>query len=1248
MQSASYAFIACNKPGAVRPRLMSTWTLAGFAVLVIILLIMIYPKPAVLRQASQARLGDPLAANYLANLLKTDPANLALRLLLARHKLHLHETDGFVELLEPVMRNGNPDQRAEAMLTQYQLLIEQSSGERLSAEQTESLRQQRIHALETLHKQPLPLQSLMYLAKEAEHLQQPSISAALYRKISRLSGTMPAQQLADSAAAAHAENNLELAAHLYFIARHRAQSLTSQRTWFLAGVRALIAGGRHTEAMQAIDLHLGTLADDPETLYFLIQIARAANDQARAVEYAKRMLRLSWGHSLATWIAGLDLSLIGIASANADDVIAPSSPDTIQSYNKKKYELAYQVFVENGKLNEAFRVAEAAVKQAPDEAIWHQRLAQIAEWTAQPMIALREWRWLLAHDENKNSLQKVLGLAKSLNDFDVALDAWKKRAARESLNAAQWRHLADLFELTGRPREGVRFFEARYAAEREPLYLEIAAQLAERIGDDEHAMAVYARLLDRHGNQADWQLKLANLHLRKGHYRAAYDLLQAHRHEARDEDAAYWKVLSDLSWALQQDAGAEQNLRHLQATGQLAQEDFSRLIFLLGDTRQTEKAELAELAYQRFGDWEMLLLALELRTATRDVLAQKRLIERAVLHHQTELSGSALFYRLRAQYFQTMGRVEAARMDLGHAITLAPDDADTLNTALWFWIDARDLPALRAMTARLAARGVQDNPAYWQALGVAYQVLDQPRRAVAYYRRQFKQGKRDVLWLSNFADALDQARQPANALRIRQHVWRLLRAGLADMPVESPYSSDMLLAARLALMQHPDDSGLALVRSVVQQERQMQHEHFVRHKVNGMSLAWATTLGGDEAENAVDELVLGWALSTEQSANAKAWLWRRYGQRMAGPQWAVVPAAMAENDSPVLAERLAHEPGDMSMLMRHDVARAIGQERHAQTTVFSGLVDDPDNDEAHQRLVEDALAVASHIDLELKKTELGNLHGIARGVKVALALSTRLKVGAEFRQTHQASDVPLNFGNTPPIETVMGFRLENHGELGNSEILLQRRRESARTTTVQAHHAIDILPRLNLRLGAEVNADAPESAELLVFGMRDQIEAGLLYRFSLREYVQLDTAGGRYYLQSGELLGSGQTVSWELGHMFRTQNPDLKMRLNGVHARFSSDANAAFALPEDVNIYSLCLGTGELPRPVYSRAWRLAADACATRNDIGGSGYNLAFGLAGSVVGRDQLSLSILQGSGGSNLTNALIREFILNYRYFY
>ena len=80
------------------------------------------------------------------------------------------------------------------------------------------------------------------------------------------------------------------------------------------------------------------------------------------------------------------------------------------------------------------------------------------------------------------------------------------------MNETQWKNLADLFEQTGRQREGIKFFETRYETDHEPLQLETAARLAERSGEDAHASELYFRLLKRHGNNTDWLLKIANLY----------------------------------------------------------------------------------------------------------------------------------------------------------------------------------------------------------------------------------------------------------------------------------------------------------------------------------------------------------------------------------------------------------------------------------------------------------------------------------------------------------------------------------------------------------------------------------------------------------------------------------------------------------------------------------------------------------------------------------------------------------------
>jgi hypothetical protein len=116
----------------------------------------------------------------------------------------------------------------------------------------------------------------------------------------------------------------------------------------------------------------------------------------------------------------------------------------------------------------------------------------------------------------------------------------------------------------------------------------------------------------------------------------------------------------------------------------------------------------------------------------------------------------------------------------------------------------------------------------------------------------------------------------------------------------------------------------------------------------------------------------------------------------------------------------------------------------------------------------------------------------------------------------------------------------------------------------------------------------------------------------------------------------------------RTDYPDLKIRLMGIHAGFNPVAKPALTLPGNASIYGLCLGAGMAVRATYSHAWRPYADLCATHNAASGQGYNAAFGVAGSVAGHDALSLDLSQESGGVNIVNSLARELKLNYRYYY
>ena len=1070
-------------------------------------------------------------------------------------------------------------------------------------------------------------QTLVYLASQANELKENDVAHQLYRQITQDPGQMSAAWYAARAAREQGEGHYELTSLLYFMARQEARQLASQREYFFAGIKALMANSMFIEAMVSGDLYLGNLADDHATLYFLAQNARMANDTARANRYARKMLHLSWMERAADWYQRLQLNPIGTANAASEETM-PAGFNRMRPYDQKSYQLAYDIFLGNGNLADAYLVAESAVRQVPQETAWHKRLAQVAEWYGKPEIALREWSWLSRHGGGEAAMLEVLRLAPGLSAYDTLIDVWKERATKRSLDEAQWRALADLYEQAGSVSEGIHYFEAQYARKNAPLLLELAARLAQRSGEDELANRLYWALINRHGINTERLLKVTAWYLQKGQYQNAYELLKKYTADADKKDFTTLKLLADLAWELQHDEDATENYRRLAASGNMSKEGFGRLIFLLGTAHQEEAAALAELAYQRFDDNEMLLKALEIHAARHDLSAQKRLFESVAAHHDSTVFNNPRFFMMRAQYYQATGNYQAARKDYFHSVAIAPNDVNAMNGILWFLIDAHEHAALREIIKKIDAKSAKNNTAYWGVLAAAYQELGQPARAIGYYTRQLRANRRDFLWLVGYADALEQNHQAGMAWRVRQQAWKQMNRTLQNKVVSPPFTPDLLAAARLTILNAPHDPALDLVRSVLRQDRLIKRDVAADHLTN--------------------EFVLGWAASKEQHANAKAWLWRRYGLSLKRPLWAEAMIALANNDTERLNHLIAEQSDGLSLKVRHDAALAIEQRRYAQSIVFDGLTLDPHDNEIHSRLSNDSLATASQINFEMSNEEIGSLHNIVKNIQIEIPVSAKSRLKLELGETQQSSDVPLLLGNFPSTERLAGLALSTQNSFGYTTFMIRNRNEYASILELGATHNMDITAGLNLKVKAEINAESTESNDLRVFGMRDQLDTSLRYAVSKSEYLRIQPTTARYYTQRGELLGTGKHFSWEAGHHVRIEYPDLTVRVTGNYARFASEPTAPLLLPGDADIYGVCLDLGKAYQLAYTRAWRPFFDYCATDNNVSGQGYNTTFGLAGSVAGHDHLAIKFHQGFGSLNVSNDLVRELTVHYRYYF
>jgi hypothetical protein len=135
-------------------------------------------------------------------------------------------------------------------------------------------------------------------------------------------------------------------------------------------------------------------------------------------------------------------------------------------FDRDAYRLGYTIFVENGKLEEAWRVAASAVRQRPASLAWRERLAQVSEWSGRPIVALEHWRWLANQTNRADAWAHVRRLATMLNDTAVLTELTRRDAAGGDF-AANLR-LVRALEDEGRPAEALAVIDRLLGAEKSP------------------------------------------------------------------------------------------------------------------------------------------------------------------------------------------------------------------------------------------------------------------------------------------------------------------------------------------------------------------------------------------------------------------------------------------------------------------------------------------------------------------------------------------------------------------------------------------------------------------------------------------------------------------------------------------------------------------------------------------------------------------------------------------------------------
>ncbi len=360
---------------------------------------LMFPFKVLVDRVLRDQRGDALTLSYLHNLLRTDPHNAELILRLARQQFAAENFGAMRDTLRPLLATGAEDDRIEARLLLWRASEREWRKTRPGSAAYLAQQNALLQELRELAALRLDERTQIEIAQRAIELGDRELALHLFHVLANRPSGFDAEWFARYAHQLQGEGQYETAQALFLLARDKATSLRMQREYFEAAVRVLISRNRPADALALAEQEIKSLDGDLDSLVFMVELARSANRPQEAARYARQMLRLSL---LEHWRA-LAANYFEIRTvADEKDEKDGQGPQPHLPFDDRVYTLGYDAFLGNRNLDEAYRVAESAVRQAPDNAAWRLRLAHVAEWSGRPQIAVEHWRWLAEHDAAGN------------------------------------------------------------------------------------------------------------------------------------------------------------------------------------------------------------------------------------------------------------------------------------------------------------------------------------------------------------------------------------------------------------------------------------------------------------------------------------------------------------------------------------------------------------------------------------------------------------------------------------------------------------------------------------------------------------------------------------------------------------------------------------------------------------------------------------------------------------------------------
>ncbi|GJL62950.1 MAG: hypothetical protein NPIRA04_16040 [Nitrospirales bacterium] len=1244
--------------------MFSLWSIALFAVGIVLVLMVLFPKQRIFNQVAQASQASTVSTFFLLNLLKSKPGDTDLRFMLAQHQFAIGNMTQAQETVTPLLTSDNAHVRMNAQLFDLHMLKTRT----FSLPETSSARRQGIREIgqyltrlaET--SQEYDSETLSQFAESALMIGDQRLAQSMYEQLGQQATPQTAQWYAKAAELALGQGAYQKAATLYFSAQSQSARQVHKRNYYLAALKALQSGNLLTQAITQAEQHLGDLRHDETTLLFLVSLGRAAGDGDFAQKYVKDLLQIASTHHpfrpipVTSFLKRGTYQPAFVFAPNLDEVTdfiaAPSWSSTnhfsryrtsatqtqssrntlsenqtkFRKFDDQMYRLGYAVFLENQNLHDAYQLAKAAVQQAPHRLAWRKKFAQVAEWTGRQHVALTQWRAIAEKKPSQESFEQILRLAPGAYDDENIVFALLGLGKLRDLSESEWRALSDGFERIGKPEEAVAYLTHLHQRQPNQAYLEHIAHLYQRMGQGIKAYRYYRELEEQYGSQLTWATQQARLLSAHGELQNAYALLRSVKDHANEDDDEYWKFIGHLAWIFEDDQEAEQAYQQLRARQQLSSEGLERLILLLRHTQPLEAIQVSLAGWKTFHSPKFLMHALDLQLQEQQFEQVQSTLDGLLPWEEDLVVHQERYWIIRAEVMWKIGQPSQALRAYEQALTINPESIETKEAVLWFLVEQQNRTALKYYLDTWQTV-IESNSRLWGPVAAAHVLLNQHRQALPYFVRQLKTRQQDYLWLLNYASALEASSQTVLAWQVRQHAWTVIRQSLLSHPSQAHSSETIEALTILTQRKDPGDTLLSLLRNV------------------------RTQL----TSPVMKELVVAWFLSHEAFDAAKRWLWNTYARQFHEPGWAKLAIALADNDWEEI-EAIAHHFTDtLSTSDQIEAATRLDRKTIAQELAFNSLTRHPNQNATHMQFQEAIMNAADDIMSRVMFEQRRPLSSYISKTAMAIQLG-RVEVKPEALIAWQKSVDSKELTGVPRVDRQFGLSLGYQWPTGTVRLTGFHRNALSNVFGLNIDYEQIWNEHFSTTVTMGRNQKADDSVVLQIGGVKDFIRGQGLYYFSKRQFMSLQLDSPWFFSQTRDDLGRGLGVEGVIGHHIRREYPDVTVRLVGTVQRYwrvntlpgsmsrliphTDEVPIPLqAIPQNFSQGGINLSLGDSIRDVYTKGIRPFGLLGLNYNSATGIGHSLEAGLAARLFGQDRLLLygSNIRGGFGQNATTTQI-----------